>query len=59
MEAKTMFVRYLGDGVCWTILDTGAFLMGCREDLSDAERALCDQGGGEMPASLSVEGLAH
>jgi len=51
---RTMYVRYLGTKVCWTILDTGAFYIGDIDELNEQEKALCDKGGGELPLSWSV-----
>jgi hypothetical protein len=54
-----MYVRYLGTKVCWTVLATGAFYIGSCDELTDEERALCDNGGGEMPLSFAVAAVAR
>jgi hypothetical protein len=53
-----MFVRYIGNRVCWTV-DGGRFYMGYREELTEAEKFLCDRGGGHLPLSLSVDAVAR
>jgi hypothetical protein len=53
-----MYVRYLGTKVCWTVSD-GRFYIGSREELTDAEREVCDNGGGDMPLSSSVNLVAR
>lgn len=57
---RTAYVRYVGTGVCWTILETEHFYMGSRDELTADELVLCEAGGGNMPASdalLIVAGL--
>lgn len=54
-----MYVRYIGSKVCYTILDSGRFYMGDREELTDVERELCDRGGGELPLSFAIATVAR
>ncbi len=57
-EPLTMYVRYLGTKVCFTILETGGFVMVDRDRCSPEELALCDSGGGEMPATWGIRWVA-
>lgn len=54
----TMYVRYLGTKVCWTVSD-GRFYIGTRDELTDAERAICEAGGGDLPLSTSINVVAR
>lgn len=54
-----MFVRYIGTKVCWTILATGQFYLGNMEELTPQEKALCDNGGGELPVSFAIATVAR
>lgn len=54
---KTMFVRYLGTGACWTVSD-GRFYIGSREELTENEKKACDIGGANMPLSFAVDMVA-
>jgi hypothetical protein len=54
---EIMYVRYLGPKVCWTV-DDGRFYIGDRDELTDAERLVCEQGGGDLPLSVGVDGMA-
>lgn len=56
---RTMYVRYLGTRVCWTVMDiTERFYMGYREELTPEEKELCDKGGGELPLSFAIDTVA-
>ena len=55
---RMMFVRYLGEKVCWTV-DDERFYIGDRDELTDEERKVCDAGGGEMPLSTAVDVVAR
>ena len=54
---RTMFVRYIGNKVCWTV-DDGRFYMGEIAELTEEERKLCDNGGGDMPLSMTIHVVA-
>lgn len=56
-KPRTMFVRFLGTGACWTV-DDGRFYIGSREELTDEERKMCEAGGGNMPLSVAVDAVA-
>ncbi len=53
-----MFVRFIGNKVCWT-LDDERFYMGEKDECSPEELALCQAGGGYMPASTAVMTVAR
>ncbi len=55
---RKMYVRYLGNKVCWTILESGRFYMGECEELTPEEKQLCDAGGGELPVSTAIDTIA-
>ena len=63
-ETPQMYVRYIGDKVCWT-LPSEHYYIGDLAELTDAERTICDGGGGYMPVSdeiaicASETGRAH
>ncbi len=57
-KQRMMYVRFLGTGVCWTVLDTGGFYIGSREEANEQELALCVDGGGELPLTESIRLLA-
>ena len=53
-----MYVRFLGDKICWTILSTGAFYIGDITEASPEELRLCEAGGGEMPTTAVIKAVA-
>ena len=53
-----MYVRFVGDRVMWTVVDTGAFYNGYRDECSPEELALCEAGGGYLPLQFSVVSVA-
>lgn len=57
MKDPVMYVRYLGSKVCWTV-PGGRFYVGDREELSDEERSVCDNGGGYLPLSVAIDVVA-
>ena len=57
-SVKTMYVRYLGAKVCWTVSD-GRFYVGDREELTDQEEKLCEAGGGDLPLSVPINVVAR
>lgn len=52
-----MYVRYLGSKACWTI-PGGRFYIGDREELSDDEGSVCENGGGYLPLSAVIDVVA-
>lgn len=57
---RKMYVRYVGEGVCWTIMDeTERFYVGSREELTEEERKVCDNGGGYMDLTTAVDAVAR
>lgn len=54
----SVYVRYLGDKVCYTCIPTGAFYIGPRDELPDDECALCDNGGGHITDPIRCEIIA-
>lgn len=57
MEDRFMYVRYLGSKACWTI-PGGRFYIGDREELSDDEGSVCENGGGYLPLSAVIDVVA-
>lgn len=58
IESQLMYVRYLGHKICYTILQTGGFIMEDVEGANDDVIAICDAGGGTMTVTDSVRMLA-
>lgn len=60
MQDQKMFVRMVGNKVCWTVLDnTERFYMGTLDECTDQERQLVVDGGGELPLSTAVDTVAR
>ncbi len=57
-KTPMMWVRYIGDKVCWTLPDE-RFYMGSCDELSPEERTVCNNGGGEMPVSDAIAIVAR
>lgn len=54
---KTMFVRFIGDKVCWTVGD-GRFYIGDRDEANATELAACEAGGADLPLSAGIDAAA-
>lgn len=52
-----MFVRYLGNEVCWTLPDE-RFYIGERDELTEEERGMCEKGGGYLPVTTAINIVA-
>ena len=55
---KTMFVRYLGSKICWTVED-GRFYIGAVEEATAEELAACEKGGDDLPLSFPIDIVAR
>lgn len=59
IQDKTMYVRFIGSKACWTVMDeTERFYIGDKDELTEEEYILCENGGGELPLSSSVDVVA-
>ena len=58
IDAKLMYVRYVGTKICYTILATGGFITEDVEGTSDDIIAICDAGGGTMSVTDAARWLA-
>lgn len=55
---RTMYVRYLGKKVCWTV-DDGRFYFGECDELTSEELTVCESGGGDMPLTTGIHFAAR
>lgn len=55
---RTMYVRFLGSKICYTV-DDGRFYMGGIEEATREEIEVCRKGGGDLPLSIGINNAAQ
>ena len=54
-----LYVRYLGNKVCFTQTETERFFFSEREELSEEEKKVCDAGGGYLDCPVIYQTLLN
>jgi hypothetical protein len=58
VAGKTMFVRFIGTKVCFTV-EGGRFHMADKDECSPEELAAAERGGEDMPLTTVIDFLAR